>query len=73
MFGVKLEWWKIIGLLTLLWKISLVVQKLMRDEGNVPPVRVEKGLGRVWNGDGTFSIMNRVSLYHIINRYSMNA
>ena len=71
MFGVKLGLWKTIGLLTVIWKTSLIVQKLMRDEGMVPPVRVESGLGRVWNGDGTFNIMNRVSLKDIHIQNSM--
>ena len=59
---------KVIGSLFLAWKISLSVQKLLRTEETIAPISVEKGLGRVLNEDGTFSIMNRVRLRFILRK-----
>ena len=51
---------KVIGLMVIAWISFSVIHSLLRTEEKVPPVVVDKGLGRVLNEDGTFRIMDRV-------------
>ena len=56
----KSNWYKVIGLVVIAWISFSVIHSLLKTEEKVPPVVVDKGLGRVLNEDGTFSIMDRV-------------
>ena len=56
----KSNWYKVIGLVVTVWISCSVIHSLLRTDEKVPPVVVDKGLGRVLNEDGTFSIMDRV-------------